>query len=116
MVLTMLIFLGVKSYGPQWTAYSYAATLLGTVPAGIFALKRICHVSVFAQLSACFRPISIALLMVLLVTWLRHGPASGWNIEARLALSVSAGALFFSTLAMMLDRVVLKKIFATIRR
>lgn len=115
-VLTLLIFLSVKSYGSQWTAYSYAATLLGTVPAGIFTLKRICHVSVYAQLSACFRPISIALLMVLLVTWLRQGPACDWSIEGRLALCVSAGALFFSTLAMMLDRAVLKQIFATVRR
>jgi O-antigen/teichoic acid export membrane protein len=115
MLLTLVIFLVINPYGAQWAAYSYVATLLGTVPAGIIALERICHVSVRAQLSACIKPLAIAFFMVLLVSWMRHGPLADSTVIVRLAVSITTGALFFSALAMTLDRQVIKQILATVR-
>jgi O-antigen/teichoic acid export membrane protein len=116
MALTLLIFLLVNPFGAQWTAYSYAATLLGTVPAGIVALKKLCRISVREQLSACFKPIAIALVMVLFVTWLRLGVLSSWTAEVRLFLCIGAGASVFLCLAMIFDRSVLRQIVTTIKR
>ncbi len=116
MILTLILFFCVKPYGAQLTAYSYAATLLGTVPAGIFALKKIFNVSIHAQLSACFRPIAAAILMVLLVTWLRKGPFSGLNIEARLVFCICTGAVAFTSLTMVIDRIILKQIIEVVKR
>lgn len=102
LVATAAAFMLLAPHGPAAATFAYAATLIGVVFAGP-AFARQTGIGISAQLGAGAVPIALAVAMAVAVTALRLGPLAGLPLPWRLVAQIAAGALLFTTAALVVD-------------